>query len=842
MVLVCDFEFLEMEKNKILPIILFAILLMSTVACSDSQRAEHGKNIVINELMASNRTGLLNEKGKPKDWIEIKNTSNDSINLKGFKLAITKIKTDTVPETDEVEEQEVTKTWEFPDVTIAGKECMVIFAEKKKEGKTRTALTTDFKLPKEGGTLQFIAPGGEVLNEVKFDKLKADQALARQPDGSFEPTYWQSPGFENNREGYEAAMLKIDEQRQSPLLIWEVMSRADESFNNWVELKNVSESDINLAEYSLAKKTGKDEPEWKLPDRVLHPGEFITIQLAGKNANPQNPLQADFKLGNAETIILSKEGKFVDGMCAKPTIPGSSIGRSKDKKGFFFFSTPTRNAENPTDGKPYIAEAPAFDQAPGVYSKKKQLTLRLKDTERPVHYTLDGSKPTVNSPLFKDSLLISENTVVRYFAEGDSATMRSKTATTTYLLDVDHEIPVVSIAVNNDDLYGYNTGIYANGPGYDSEWPHQGANYFKNWTKDAHVEFFDDKEGMSGFDVDCGLKIFGGFSRAEAKKSFRLKFKNKYGDSKVDYDFFGTGQPLELENLVLRAGAQDWNRCMLRDEFFTTLMKEHSPNILTQMYRPVALYVNGKYFGLYYFREKINKDFVARKLAIPNDSINIIVAKGYLEEGSLEPYRKLMNFVATHDMTVPENYEYMKNNVDFLGLIDYKLGEIYSGNTDVGNIRYVLPTTSESDKKWHFVFYDLDATWVGNKPEASHYISISPDTGNDAVTEHNKILYSLLPNPEFRQLFLERVAYHLENTFSTKNATTVFDRIVAQIRPEMQRNCERWPQLSYGTWEKNIEEFRKRFDDKHIVMLNQLREYLKVTPEENKKYFGKLGY
>ena len=93
----------------------------------------------------------------------------------------------------------------------------------------------------------------------------------------------------------------------------------------------------------------------------------------------------------------------------------------------------------------------------------------------------------------------------------------------------EHDIPVVNITVNKNDLYNPSTGIYVEGPGYEEEWPHMGSNYWQPWTKEAHVEFFDNKEGKEGFSVDCGLKIFGGFSRAEAKKSFRLKFRGKYG-------------------------------------------------------------------------------------------------------------------------------------------------------------------------------------------------------------------------------------------------------------------------------------------------------------------------
>ena len=59
----------------------------------------------------------------------------------------------------------------------------------------------------------------------------------------------------------------------------------------------------------------------------------------------------------------------------------------------------------------------------------------------------------------------------------------------------------------------------------------------------------------------------------------------------------------------------------------------------------------------------------------------------------------------------------------------------------------------------------------------------------------------------------------------------------------MVRNCERWSNLmSYSKWESNVEEFREKFQDRDKDMLNDLREVLKITDEENAKYFADLGF
>lgn len=823
-----------------------ASLGFSLVSCGGSNHAE---DIIINEVMASNRTGLLNDKNKPTDWIELKNLGKDSVDLKGFKLVVIKDtaaiskkqiakmeKDDSEQESIESDngnkkEKDPVAEWKFPSVKIGGGQCLVVFAGKVKNPDEIKSVQADLKFPKEGATIQLLAPNKKVVCEVKYREMKADQSLVVQPDSTYKATFWQSPGFENNREGFEAAMQKIDSQRKSPLLIWELMSRAEHSYENWVELKNVSDKPLELSEYEIGKKTGKNEG-WQLPSRTLQPGEMVVVVMAGNNAKG-NSLQAPFKLGNAETVVLTKGGKFVDGMNARLTQYGGSIGRKNGEKGFFFFNTPTPGEENSADGKRYIAEKPEWDKQAGIYKDQKQVVLKLANQDRKVHYTLDGSDPTMNSPVFKDSLVISKPTVVRSFAEGDSATMRSNIATASYMIGIDHDLPVINISLNPQDFYGHTTGIYADGPGYGGPHPYTGANFWKNWTKKAYMEMFDGKEGFSS---DCGLKIFGAFSRALPKKSLRVKFRGQFGDSKVNFDFFKNGKDLEWEDLVLRSGSQDYNHNMIKDEFFTSLVQSGSPSLLTQMYRPVALYVNAEYFGLYYLREKIDKNFVARKLDLPNDSIDILLS-------GPSPYMTLVNQIRGMDMTKKENYDFAKEKIDFESLIDLKIGNIFAGKTDVGNTRHVRSRHPDSDRKWKYVYYDIDYSWSPNgKPSAEMYLSTAPGAIVPEKIKYNVMIDRLLKNKEFRQMFLERLSYHLTNTYAAKNTVPYFDNFISEIKAEMKHNCERWPTLSYEKWEKNISAFRDHFEKKPKIVLNDVRNLLHVTEQENQKYFSHLGY
>ena len=64
--------------------ILLACFLLSTIKISTT--FANGSDLIINEFVASNATGLVDEDGEHSDWIEIYNRSNRAVNLAGWTL------------------------------------------------------------------------------------------------------------------------------------------------------------------------------------------------------------------------------------------------------------------------------------------------------------------------------------------------------------------------------------------------------------------------------------------------------------------------------------------------------------------------------------------------------------------------------------------------------------------------------------------------------------------------------------------------------------------------------------------------------------------------------------
>lgn len=125
---------------------------------------------VISEFQAGNVNGLRDETGRPADWIELWNPSNEIIDLTGWSL------------TDDYRHLH---KWTFPAVTLAPRQFLVVFATGKSRTQPGAPLHTNFRLDPRGKYLALVAPGGEhVVQEFlpKYPRQIPDTSFGLTPD------------------------------------------------------------------------------------------------------------------------------------------------------------------------------------------------------------------------------------------------------------------------------------------------------------------------------------------------------------------------------------------------------------------------------------------------------------------------------------------------------------------------------------------------------------------------------------------------------------------------------------------------------------------------------------
>jgi hypothetical protein len=150
----------------------FWIVLIASLGLSAGQsfaaRINNGAgDLIINEFMAANGSGLIDEDGDYSDWIELYNRSQHSINLSGWSL------------TDDPSQP---RKWTFPDMTVGGQEYLLVLASGKnrKPDQPSLPLHTNFKLGQGG---EFLALYNSL--EDRFQPSIASRFPAQLKDVSY---------------------------------------------------------------------------------------------------------------------------------------------------------------------------------------------------------------------------------------------------------------------------------------------------------------------------------------------------------------------------------------------------------------------------------------------------------------------------------------------------------------------------------------------------------------------------------------------------------------------------------------------------------------------------------
>ena len=762
-----------------------------TLPPTPSPEDEDAEKIRVSELMVKNRATLPDEDGDFPDWLELENISEDTVDLGGWMLR----------------DSEKKPFWIFPELQLEpGERTLLFLSGKDLPGHA------DFSLS-EGETLQILTDLGAPAAELCIPAGEADVAWIPTGDGGWESSLYPTPGLPNSSESYDALM----EQREceSPLVINEVCTYNKTSrwtymvgISDWVELQNVSDEDVSLADYYLSDDVDQ-RLLWQLPDLVLEPGGYFLILCNDEGSLlGAAPLCDAFSLSStADRVYLSSaDGSLADYVSLRDIPYEASYGRLPGENGWFFLPQPSPGSEN-FGGARRVAAAPTALEADGVFNGVEEITITLEGRGE-IRYTTDGGYPDEFSELYEEPITLTETGVVRAICLEEGA-LPSRALTLNYFINEGFSLPVVSLLGNNPQLYQ----IYTSST--------------KDMEVAATVSFYE--EGGS-FTFPCGVKMHGESSLILPKKNMSLRFRGTYGLEELHYDLFGDGGVCDFTNLLLRAG-QDYYHAIIRNELCTELARAASDRIVTSRSRYCILYLDGKYMGIYALEEKLNEAMYAHLLGVSKGSVTVNTAP-------LEPrdpmYQEVISFAEQNDLSLPGNYEELCRRFDVASFIDWLILEGCFGNDDLtySNVRYCRST--EGDGKWHLMFYDLDSCFYATDNCFSNLFA----PWNLQSRQVCQLAGALLQNPDFRASLLSRAGELIPTALSNERILEEIDRLSGIIDPEVARDYQFY-EMFKENWEWNVDWLRNliRESNWEQACIDQLCSYLQVTAEERALYF-----
>lgn len=664
----------------------------------------------------------------------------------------------------------------------------------------------------------------------------------------------------------------------------------DGDSSDWIEIRNPNPFAIDLAGYQLADSANT----WDFPASSAIEGDGYRIVFASsKNrTNPAGNLHTGFGLSADGEYLALKTPQGSVATAFSPSYPPQRQNVSAGLSGGtpVFYGQPTPGEANAPASTGIAAEV-QFSVPHGIYQASFPLELFCDTPSSVIRYTTDASTPTetnglvysgpitVNATrgiracafrsgylpslvstqtyLFPSEVLATQNypsgtapagwptgTVNgQQFRYGWNPTLKSQ-YTDQQLLDGLQQLPSISIVTDQANLTSAGTGIYVNAD--------QKGDL---WERPASIEYLP-ADGSEGFQINAGLRIRGGASRADnfVKHGFRLFFRGDYGETSLKYPLHGESGTDEFETLDLRteqnyhwANSSGTLNTAVHEVFARDLMGATGES--TTRTQPVHLYLNGQYWGLYQTEERAQEDYGATYYGGDKDDYDVIQTSSHpnltyeVSSGELNAWQTMWTMARTHAASpTAANYFALSGrnpngtrnpampvylNVD--DLITYMLVIFYIGD---GDAPLINSRGCNIANNWRgmrnrftddgFRFYVHDSE---HSMETSLFVTDRVNTAAPNASNRPNFTYSnpewihedLSANIEYRIRFADIVQKHLFNNgvMTTATAQAIFDARAAEISQAIVADASRWgtnaTNHTLGQWQARLNSLRTSF-------------------------------
>ena len=515
-----------------------------------------------------------------------------------------------------------------------------------------------------------------------------------------------------------------------------------------------------------------------------------------------------------------------------------------------------------------LADAPevSFSLKSGFYEYPMPLEITCDSKKATIYYTLDGSTPDETSLVYDGTITLMWSNdredvltkitgitagetfvpvvdfptghIVRAVAITNKGE-RSAVVSGTYLIGYDREAlygdtAVIFLAMEPEDLFDYDRGIYVTGRTYDEWAPQQTeayeawqavgnySNRGKEWERPVTVTFLP-AEG-EGFTQDMGVRIKGGASRGNNQKSLRLIAREEYGEKNVDYVLYPDnvreadgGVVEKYKSFTLRNGGNDCDFAKIRDPYIQNLAT--GLRFETTQNMPVITFLNGEFWGVYTLNEEYTDNYIQYHYGIDNKNV-VTVKCGEVDDGEEEDidlFWQMYDHIVNEDMSDPAQYEKAADLLDMGSFADYCALQLYIANEDgpfqcnnweMWRVRKADRSHEFADGKWRMMLYDTDYSsgiYVDGGNGGDDTI-IPVLTNTDYWHGHPALLFtSLIQNEDFQRMFIQACCDVRNLYFSQKRAASLFDEMSDAYVPYVTMTLQRFgPQWTNWNPENHI--------------------------------------
>jgi hypothetical protein len=783
----------------------------------------------LNEGSNRNYTTLEDEDGDHPDWIEIYNPTADTLSLLNYSIS------------DNVANP---LKWIFPSVSLLPGEYKTVFCsgkDRKPISGFMNVLTATGYTPTPGwNTHTFSTPfywdgvSNILINTCSYkDDGYTVNSIFNQTATSFPSTVFAfqdnsdaACGFSVGNAVNQRPNLQINGQTIGTGVIQNSTTDYPAPYGNWYwgakhqmlirasELiaAGVTAGDISSLAFDVVSTDPAMVYTYIEFDLMMVPYDAVSSSFESVNIN--NYLHTNFSLSaSGETVRLYNPTQTeISSLFVNCQNLDNSRGLLPDASSTpFLFDTPTPGATN-NNSTPYsyYLVAPTFSEQSGIFATSVNVTINNPNgAGSSVYYTLDGSEPTTASTLYNGTpipVFYSSVLKARAFANGF---LPSSITVASFLLGIDHVTPIISLVTDDANLYGPD-GIF-------DHWD-------QDWQKDAYIDYFSEDNQLI-FSQNTGLQIDGGAggSRSQPQHSMRVELANgTLGESAVNYPLIpNRSERTKYSDFYLRNGSNTFLDYPYKDAFQTEAMCAET-NTYYSAWRPVTVYINGGYFGLYELREKFNPEYFDVLDNADSDSTDILSLSYWygsvLRSVKGAPVDTFYTNYDAFDALNPASPTYWDDADRYFDLTyysDYIISESWMANVDWPQNNIKIYRSDATDFRYRFCTIDLESGLPPLGWNDSYYDHISYLFNQSSANPFINVWLQSIQNNRFHDYFINRFADLMNTSYLPERLVNVENSFFDQTVVEMQNEYARWGDPG------NIPQQMTDYYNRHLVMQDQ---------------------
>jgi hypothetical protein len=215
-------------------------------------------------------------------------------------------------------------------------------------------------------------------------------------------------------------------------------------------------------------------------------------------------------------------------------------------------------------------------------------------------------------------------------------------------------------------------------------------------------------------------------------------------------------------------------------------------------WRPITVYINGSYFGLYELREKFDAEYFNTLEGANTDKTDIL-SKSYWYGQVLRPVvgsvdTFLISYAAFNNLDPADTafWDLADNYFDMTWYTDYIIGESWIANTDWPYNNIKIYRSDKTGYRWRFCLVDLELSLAPNGWTNCYFDHIRYMMDADTANPYINIWLKGIQNGRFRNYFINRFADVMNTSYANNRLSSIESTFYNQTLIEMQNEYARW--------------------------------------------------